>query len=85
MSRKSPLCPNDRKAQALAAFLFYADREFDVSLRQPNQAIYWELQVVREDTRELQSCPLLRDPTITCEEARVGYSDIVTTWTIPMI
>lgn len=69
----------------MAAFLFFADREFNVSLCQPNLAFYWELQVVREDTRELPSCPLLRDPTITCEEAPVPYSDIVTTWTIPMI
>lgn len=85
MSAKVKFTPSDHKAQALAAYLYYADREFDVSLRQPSLALFWELQVVREDTRELPSCPLLRDPTITCVEARVGYSDIVTTWTIPLI
>ena len=85
MSAKPKNLPSDHKAQALAAFLFFADREFNVSLCQPNLAMYWELQVVREDTIELPRCPLLDDPTITCEEARVPYSDIVTTWTIPMI
>lgn len=85
MSAKGKFTPADRKAQALAAYLYYADREFNVSLRQPSLAMSWELQVVREDTRNLEPCPLLHDPSITCDETRVGYSDIVTTWTIPLM
>ena len=85
MSAKPKFLPSDRKAQALAAFLFFAEREFYVSLCQPSLAFYWELKIFRENTIELPRCPLLDDPTITCEEAPVPYSDIVTTWTIPMI
>lgn len=81
-------CPKfthaDRKALALAAFLYYIDREFHVELTHPSLGMYFELRVIREDTRTLERCPLLDWPFITSEEARVGYSDIVTTWTIPL-
>lgn len=80
---KQKFTPADRKALALAAFLFYSEREYQVELLKPSLGFYWELRVTREDTIELERCPLLDWPFITSDEARVGYSDIVTTWTIP--
>lgn len=74
----------DRKALALAAFQYYIDREYHVELIHPSLGFYFELRVFREDTRPLEQCPLLDWPFITSEEASVGYSDIVTTWTIPL-
>ena len=74
----------DRKALALAAFLFYSDREYQVELMKPSLGFYLELRVTREDTQSLERCPLLDWPFITSEDTRVGYSDIVTTWTIPL-
>ena len=74
----------DRKALALAAFLFYSDREYQVELLKSSHGFYIELRVTREDTQSLERCPLLDWPFISCDEARVGYSDIVTTWTIPL-
>lgn len=74
----------DRKALALAAFLFYSDREYQVELMKSSLGFYLELRVTREDTQSLERCPLLDWPFITSEDARVGYSDIVTTWTIPL-
>ena len=81
-------CPKftnaDRKALALAAFLYYIDREYHVVLTHLSLGMYFELRVFREDTRTLERCPLLDWPFITSEETRLGYSDIVTTWTIPL-
>ena len=74
----------DRKALALAAFLFYSDREYQVELMKSSLGFYLELRVTREDTQSLERCPLLDWPFISSEDARVGYSDIVTTWTIPL-
>lgn len=74
----------DRKALALAAFLFYSDREYQVELMKPSVGDYLELRVTREDTQSMEQCPLLNWPFIRCEVARVGYSDIVSTWYIPL-
>lgn len=76
--------PADRKALALAAFLFFLDREYQVELISRSNDGYLELRVTREDTQSLERCPLLDWPFIMCESARVGYSDIVTTWSIPL-
>lgn len=76
--------PADRKALALAAFLFFLDREYQVELISRSTDGCLELRVTREDTLSLERCPLLDWPFITSDEARVGYSDIVTTWTIPL-
>lgn len=76
--------PADCKAIALAAFLFYSERECQVELlRNPSMPI-WQLRVTREDTMSLENCPLLNWPWIACEEVRVGYCDIVTTWSVPV-
>lgn len=81
-------CPKfthaDRKDLAVAAFLYYIDREYHVELIHPSLGMYFELRVVREDTRTLEQCPLLDWPFITSKEYRVDCSDIVTTWTIPL-
>ena len=76
--------PADRKALALATFLFFLDREYQVELISRSTDGCLELRVTREDTLSLERCPLLDWPFITSDEARVGYSDIVTTWTIPL-
>ena len=76
--------PADRKALALSAFLFFLDREYQVELISRSNDGYLELRVTREDTQSLERCPLLDWPFITSDEALVGYSDIVTTWTIPL-
>ena len=81
-------CPKfthvDRKTLAFTAFLFYIDREYYVELIHPSLGMYFELRVLRENTRSLERCPLLDWPFITSKEVRVGYSDIITTWTIPL-
>ena len=85
MKQKTPkFTPADRKALALAAFLFYSEREYQVEILKPSLGYYLELRVTREDTQSLERCPLLDWPFIASDEARVGYSDIVTTWTIPL-
>ena len=81
---KQKFTPADRKALALAAFLFYSEREYQVELLKPSLGFYWELRVTREDTQSLERCPLLDWSFISSDEARVGYSDIVTTWSIPL-
>lgn len=81
---KPKFTPADCKAIALAAYLFYAERECQVELFRNPSDVNWYLRVTREDTIELERCPLLDWPFIACDEARIGYSDIVTTWTIPV-
>lgn len=81
---KQKLTPADCKALALAAYLFYAEREYQVELFKIQKGVSWHLRITREDTIELEPCPLLNWPFIICNEVRVGYSDIVTTWTIPV-
>lgn len=81
---KQKFTPADCKALALAAFLFYAERECQVELFRNQSDVNWYLRVTREDTIELERCPLLDWPFIISNEVRVGYADIVTTWTIPV-
>ena len=83
MSKENYL-PADRKAIALAAFLFYVERGFHVELYQVEYGHELWLRVTREDDRELEPCRLLDHSFIKCEEVRVGYCDIVTTWLIPV-
>lgn len=85
MGKKCPKFTNaDRKALALAAYLFYAEREFSVELFHDTPEQCWHLRVTREDSMRLEPCTLLNQDFIRCETVRVGYSDIVTTWTIPL-
>ena len=81
---KLKFTPADRKAIAMAAFLFYLDREYQVELISRSTDGFLELRVTREDTQSLEKCPLLDWPFVVCEQVRVGYCDIVTTWSIPI-
>ena len=81
---KEKFLPADRKAIALAAFLFYMERGYHVELFQNEYGCELYLRVTREDSRELEPCRLLDHPFIKSEQARVGYCDIVTTWLIPI-
>ena len=74
----------DRKAITLAAYLYYADREYDVQLIAQEHEQHWELRVTYEDARNLEDCPLLHQPFISNEIVRVGYSDMVSIWYIPI-
>lgn len=74
----------DRKAIALSAYLFYSDREFDTQLIAQEHESHWELRVTYEDARTLDDCPLLHQPFVSNEIVRVGYSDMVSIWYIPI-
>ena len=77
------LLPADKKALAMAAWLFYAERGFhvDLSHAQDDESIL--LLITYEDTQELPTCPLLQHPSFTSDVVRVGYSDKVYRCTIP--
>ena len=74
----------DRKALALAAFLFYLDREYHVELNHYTPCSYIRLTVYFSKTQELEQCPLLDWPFVSCEEHDLGASDRECTWQIPL-
>ena len=76
--------PADRKAIALAAYLFFAERDYDAQLLAQEHELHWELRVTYEDARQLEDCPLLHQQFISNEIVRVGYSDMVSIWYIPI-
>lgn len=77
------LLPADRKAIAIAAWLFYAERGFDAQLihRQCNEEV--ELRVVFDDSQELPPCPFLGHPSFVVSVTRLAYSDLVYSCMIP--
>ena len=77
------LLPTDKKAIAMAAWLFYSERGFDVQLihHQDDEAI--ELRVTYEDSQSLPECPMLHHPCFSASYTRVGYSDMVYSCIIP--
>ena len=77
------LLPADKKALAMAAWLFYAERGFhvDLSHAQDDESIL--LLITYEDTQELPTCPLLQHPSFKSDVVRIGYSDKVYRCTIP--
>lgn len=77
------LLPADKKALAMGAWLFYAERGFDAQLihNQDDENIIF--RVTYEDTQELPTCPLLQHPSFKTEVVRVGYSDKVYSCIIP--
>lgn len=77
------LLPADKKAIAMAAWLFYSERGFDTQLihHQDDEAI--TLRVTYEDSQELPVCPLLHHSSYSASYTRVGYSDIVYICSIP--
>lgn len=81
---KPKFIPADCKAIALAAFLFYSEREYNCELLHDPEDPCLVLRVTYEDTMRLEDCPLLNCPFIKVEKAHVGYSDKVTSWFIPI-
>lgn len=77
------LLPTDKKALALAAWLFYAERGFDAQLLHHHDAEEIEIVVTYEDTQELPICQLLMHPTFHTKVVRIGYSDKMYSCTIP--
>ena len=77
------LLPADKKALAMAAWLFYAERGFDAQLLHNQDAEEIEIRVTYEDTQELPTCPLLQHPSFKYDVVRVGYSDKVYSCIIP--
>ena len=74
----------DRKAIALAAFLFYVEREYQVELNHYENSSYFQLTVFFTKTQVLEQCPLLDCPFVSCEEHDLGAFDRVSQWTIPL-
>ena len=77
------LLPADKKALAMAAWLFYAERGFDAQLLHHQDAEEIEINVTYEDTQELPTCPMLQHPSFTSDVVRIGYSDKVYRCIIP--
>ncbi len=77
------LLPADKKALAMAAWLFYAERGFDAQLLHHQNAEEIEINVTCEDTQELPMCQQLMHPSFRTEVVRIGYSDKVYRCTIP--
>lgn len=77
------LLPADKKALAMAAWLFYAERGFDAQLLHHQDAEEIKINVTYEDSQELPTCPLLQHPSFKSDVVRVGYSDKVYRCTIP--
>ena len=74
----------DRKALALAAFLYYLDRDYQVELNHYSNSTCLQLTVFYEKTRTLDNCPLLNWPFISCMIESLGVSDMYAQWTIPV-
>ena len=77
------LLPADKKALAMAAWLFYAERGFGAQLLHHHDAEEIEIVVIYEDTQELPTCPLLQHPSFKSDVVRIGYSDKMYRCTIP--
>lgn len=74
----------DRKALALAAFLFYVERNYLVELNHFENGSSLQLTVFFSKTKEFEQCPLLDWPFISCVERDLDEYDRVSKWTIPL-
>lgn len=81
---KPKFTATDRKALALAAFLFYVEREYQVELNHYENGSYLQLTVFFSKTQVLEQCPLLDWPFVSCDEHDLGAFDRVSQWTIPL-
>lgn len=77
------LLPADRKAIAVAAWLFYAERGFDVRLIHNQCSEDVDLRIIFDDSQDLPACPFLSHPSFTCSVTHVAYSDKVYCCIIP--
>ena len=73
----------DSKALALAAFVFYVERDYLVELNHFENGSSLQLTVFFSKTQVLERCPLLDWPFISCEERDLDEYDRVSKWTIP--
>lgn len=80
----SKLTPADRKAIALAAYLFYAERNYSVELHNDIVESKWELFIMYEDTKTLEQCPLVHHDFISSHTIRRAYSELVTIYMFPL-
>ena len=76
------LLPTDKKTIAMGAWLFYAERGFDVQLLHHQDAEEIEIIVTYEDSQELPFCQLLMHSSFNTEIVRIGSSDKVYRCTI---
>lgn len=74
----------DRKQLALAAFLFYVEREYQVELEHYSTCEFLRLTVYYHKTQVFEQCPLLDWPFVSCDEHDLGAFDRVSQWTIPL-
>ena len=74
----------DRKALALAAFLFYVERDYLVELNHFENGSSLQLTVFFSKTQVLEQCPLLDWPFVSCDERDLDDYDRVSKWTIPL-
>lgn len=81
----SKLTPADRKAIALAAYLFYAERNYSVELHNDVEGNLWELRIMYEDTRTLEQCPLVHHDFITSHTTQLIYAELVTIYIFPLL
>lgn len=79
------LLPTDKKAIAIAAWLFYTERGFHAELSHALDDESIMLKVYYEDTQELPNCPLLAHPTFCSQVVRVDWSEKIYTCTIPEV
>lgn len=81
---KNRLTPADRKAIALAAYLFYTERNYSVELHNDIEGNLWELRIMYSDTRPLEQCPLVHHDFITSYTTQLAYSELVTIYIFPL-
>ena len=74
----------DRKQLALAAFLFYVERDYLVELNHFENGSSLQLTVFFSKTKVLEQCPLLDWPFVSCDERDLDEYDRVSKWTIPL-
>lgn len=74
----------DRKALALAAFLFYVERDYLVELNHYENGSSLQLTVFFSRKKVLEQCPLLDWPFVSCYERDLDEFDRVSKWTIPL-
>lgn len=72
----------DRKQLALAAFLFYVEREYQVELTHYSTCDFISLIVYNNKTQVLEQCPLLDWPFISREDHYLGTFEWVCIWQI---
>ena len=74
----------DRKQLALAAFLFYVERDYLVVLNHFETVSSLQLTVFCSKKKVLEQCPLLDWPFVSCDERDLDEFDRVSKWTIPL-